>query len=188
MLLRSFGRRLKRKAHDPLDADSGEDRHLRRDFPRRVDVAPSSLAGVLALTVLADEQPVDRVVGCVAEIAVRAGERAHGPDVRVHLHGAADGEEQAPEGDVVRDIGVADAAEEDGVVGLESGEGVGGEVGALRFVAGGAPVEVCILELEGVQGGCQGGEDGERRGDDFDADAVARDGGDFVEGFADCRG
>lgn len=103
-------RRFKRKPHDSFDTHAREDCDLCRCFPGVVDVRAAALAGVLAFGVLADEHPVD-LLGCV-EFAFCAGEGAHGADVGVELEGAAEGEQQAPEGDVVWDVGVAYGAEE----------------------------------------------------------------------------
>ena len=59
------------------------------------------MTGILAFGVLAHEKPVDVVVLAIAETRASAGEGADGPDVGVELQWTSDGEEEAPEGDVV---------------------------------------------------------------------------------------
>lgn len=70
----------------------------------------AALAGVLTFGVLADEHPVD-LLGCV-EFAFCSWEGADRADVGIELEGAAEGEQQAPEGDMVWDVGVAHGTEE----------------------------------------------------------------------------
>lgn len=81
-----------------------EDRYLRRDFPRLTRVRAPALPGVLAFAVLADDHPVQVAVVAFAEGGLRASEDAGGPDVGVLLERLADGEAEAPEGDVVGDV------------------------------------------------------------------------------------
>jgi hypothetical protein len=81
-------------------------------------------------------------------------------------------------------VGVAYTPEENRVVFLQHAECVQGHVASLRLVTRGAVVQVCELEFETSEHGSQSLQDSDGRGDDFDADAVARDGGDGVDGFA----
>lgn len=85
---------------------------------------------------------------------------------------------------MIGNLRVANTTEDDSVVCSQDVERVRRHVAALGSVARGAVVEGGEFELEGVEDGGEGSEDGEGRGDDFDADAVAGDGGDGIEGFA----
>ena len=91
------------------------------------------------------------------------------------VHAAADGENQAVEGDVVGYVGVADGTEQDGVVGVEALQAVVGHHGAGLAVEVGAPREVGEMETEVAAGGGEGFEDFLAFGDDFGADTVAGD-------------
>ena len=166
-----------REAHDALDADAREDGHFGRGFPGLAAVAAAALARVLALGVLAHEQPVDRNglagLGVGPQVRRRPGKGPHGADVGVELQGSAQREEEAPERDVVRDVWVSDSAEEDRVVLLEGAERVGRHVGAVGLIVGAAPGQVREGEGEGVEGCREFLEDPQRSGDHFDPDAVA---------------
>ncbi len=59
---------------------------------------------VFALGVLADNDPVEASAGAVAQGRGGAAQDAGGTHVGVLLEGLAEGEAQAPEGDVVRDV------------------------------------------------------------------------------------
>lgn len=82
----------------------GEDRDFGGYFPWLADVRPAALAGVLALAVFADDDPVEVAGAAVLQRGDGAPEDAGGADVGVLLEGLADGEAEAPEGDVVRDV------------------------------------------------------------------------------------
>lgn len=65
---------------------------------------PTALTGIFAFAVFADYDPVEITTSAIAEGGLCAAEdlcRAH---ICVLLEGLADGQSQAPEGDVVRDI------------------------------------------------------------------------------------
>ena len=76
-------------------------------------------------------------------------------DICILLEGLADGEAEAPEGDVVGDVGGTDGAEEDGVVFLEGVKPTVWDVfaGLLEGLRG--PVVVFEPEVEGAGGGGQ---------------------------------
>src|SRR5690606_35499375 len=111
--------------------------------------------------------------------ARHALEQLHGAQVDVLLELAADGDQQAPQGDVVGDVGEADGAEEDGVEGGKLGDAVLRHHAAGLGVALAAPVEGLGLdrEAESPAGGLER-QDSLRY--HFIADAVARYGGDPV--------
>jgi hypothetical protein len=92
------------EAHDALDAVACEYGDFGRDFPGLVDVGASALAGVLAFGVLAHDHPVEIGGPAVAEGGGGSAEDAGWADVGVLLEGLAEGEAEAPEGDVVGDV------------------------------------------------------------------------------------
>ncbi|KAI9903736.1 hypothetical protein N3K66_000265 [Trichothecium roseum] len=95
---------LEGEAHQPLDAVAGEDGDLGGRLPGLAAVGTPALARVLALAVLAHDDPVQVAGGAVPERGLRAGEDAGGTHVGVLLEGLADGQAEAPEGDMVRNI------------------------------------------------------------------------------------
>ena len=69
------------------------------------------------------------------------------PHVGVLIEGAADGQQQAVEGDVVGDLGMAHGAQQDGVAGLQEVDGAGGHHASPAAVVRRSPFE--ILKHEG---------------------------------------
>lgn len=69
---------------------ASEDGHLGRRLPRAAAVRAPALARVLALAVLADDDPVEVALLAVPEGGLRAGEDAGGAHVCVLLEGLAD--------------------------------------------------------------------------------------------------
>ena len=59
VLARAGAGALEGVAHDPLDADAGEDRDLGRDLLGQAAMGAAAMAGILALAVLADDEPVE---------------------------------------------------------------------------------------------------------------------------------
>lgn len=74
-------------------------------------VGAAAVPGVLALRVLAHDHPVELALGAVGQGRGRAGKDAGAADVGVLLEGLADGQAEAPEADVVGDVGRSDRAE-----------------------------------------------------------------------------
>ncbi len=96
-------------ADDPLDPAAGEDALLDGDLVRRALVDPPTRVRVLALGVLPDDRDVQ--VAGLRQRALDAPQQPRRAQVHVLVEAAPDGEEQAPEGDVVGDGGPADGAE-----------------------------------------------------------------------------
>ena len=159
-------------ADDAFATAAGKDGGLDGDLFGLVVIEEAADLGILAFGVFADDDHVDVAGVAVGERGVDAIEKDGRADVGELVEAAADGEEQAVEGDVVGDIDVADGAEEDGVVRGKLFEGVGGHHGAVLEVVFGAPIEVGEVEVEGELLAC-GAEDVEGGWDDFLADAVA---------------
>ena len=169
------------EAHDAGHAGTGEDGSFGGDLLGQAAMGASAVAGILALAVLANDDPIEiGVRRDVAEGRLDAGEHAGRAYVGVLVEALADAQAETPEGDVVGDGGVADGAEIDGVEGAEGVEAVLGhhEAGAAEVVR--APIEVLDGEPEAAEGGFEGLEDGESGGYDFLADAIAGDGGNPV--------
>jgi hypothetical protein len=103
-LARALLRRLKGEADDALHGVAGEDGHLGRRLPGLAAVRPAALAGVLALAVLADDDPVQVARRAVAQGRLRAAEDLGGSHVGVLLEGLANGQSETPEGNVVRNV------------------------------------------------------------------------------------
>ena len=78
---------------------------------------------------------------------LHAGIKVGGTHIGVLIEGAADGQEEAVQGGVIGDFGMADGAEEDGIAGLQQIDRAGRHHAAPAEVVFGAPVE--ILEREG---------------------------------------
>ena len=138
---------LEGEAHDAFHAAAGEHGSLDGDFFRLLMVDESAHLSVLAFGVFADHHEIDLA-------ALGPGERR--PDAwieirRAHvgelIEGAPDGEQQAVEGEMVGDVGVADGAEQDGVAGLQQIDGPGRHHASPAEVVFRAPVE--ILKREG---------------------------------------
>jgi hypothetical protein len=106
---------------------------------------------------------------------------AHGAEIDVLAEGAANGDEQAPKGNVIRDAGVADRAEEDGVEGAELLEAVGGHHPAGVQVRFAAPIKFLPAALE-TKAAAGGFEDANAFRNDFLTDTVAGNYRD-LEGF-----
>ena len=160
---------------------AGHDGELAGEFAVGAFEVAAAGAGVFAFGVFADDVEVDVGLGAAGERGGDAGHEAAGAQVHVLVEGAADGDEQAPEGDVVGDAGEADGAEEDAVAGAQFFEAVVRHHGAGAAVGFAGPVVVVEGEGEAEAGG-GGVEDAQALGDGLAADAVAGDDGDAVGG------
>ena len=168
-------------ADDAVGAGAGEDALLGGELTVGALEHAAADGGVLAFRVLADDEEVDLGRGAAGEGGGNAGHELAGADVDVLVEGAADGDEQAPQGHVVGDGGPADGAEEDGVVPAELVEAVrrhhaaGLRVGFAGPVVGG--------DVQGEAEPARGGaEHAQAFGNDFLADAVAGQRRDAVRG------
>ena len=112
-----------------------------RDFDRQPLVHAAAHAGILAFRVLADDDPVQVLGLDIAQRALNAGQDAGRADIGVLVERLADREPQAPERDVVGNVGGADRAEIDGVERLQLLPAVGGHHDAVLLVVIRSPVE-----------------------------------------------
>ena len=168
------------EAHDALDAGAGHHRHVGGGLDRVALVDAAADAGVLALGVLAHDDPVQVLGPAALERAVDAGQDARRPHVGVLVEALADLQAQAPQRDVVGDVRVAGRAEQDRVLVAQRVQAVVRHHHAVRAEVVAAPVEVLELEAEPLAGGGQRLQHLLAGGNDFLADAVAGDGGDPV--------
>ena len=177
-------------ADHALDAAAGEDGGLDGDFFGLVVIEETADLGVLAFGIFADDDQIDLFVLPQRERRGDAFVELRGADVGVLVEGAADGEQQTVQRDVVRDFGVADGAEQDGFGPAEIVEETFRRHAAVGEVIIRAPVIVGVIEREAVFG-LQGGEDAFGFWEDFLADAIAGDDGNPVsvhEGLILCLG
>ena len=111
---------------------------------------------------------------------VDAGQDPRRPHVRVLVEALADLQAQAPERDVIRDVRIAGRAEQDRVLAAQRIEAVVRHHDAVRAEVVAAPVEGLELEAKGIARCSERFEQPLAGGNDFLADAVARDAGDPI--------
>ena len=167
-------------AHDPLDAGAGEDCHLGRHFLLHAAMGAAADAGVFALGILADDQPVEVGRVDVAQRAGDAGQDARRADIGVLVEPLADRQAQAPQGDVIGDVGVAHGPEIDRVRHAQPGQGVGRHEHAMAAVMVGAPIIAGDLQAEATVARGQRLQHFQAGVDHLRADPVAGDGSDVV--------
>ncbi len=178
---RARAREREGKAHDAADAGAGEDRGLGRDLFRVAPVRAPAVAGIFALAVLAHDDPVDAAGRDGAKRRLDPRQEPRRAHIGVLVEALADGEAQAPQGQVVGQIGVADGAEEDRIEAFEILDAVLGHHAALGAVIVRAPRQGLDAKLEaGARG--HGFEHLDPGRDHFLADAVARDRRDAIGG------
>ena len=166
-------------AQAALDLEARVDHLLRGDFVRGAGHDVAAAAGVGAAGVFADDDVVDVLGALVPERRLDAGVELHGAEVDVLVEGEAQLEQEALLEDAGLDAGVADGAEEEGVVLLEGGDlGVVDDLAGLE-VAFAAEVVVLELEAESVELGGRL-EDLDAFANHFGAGAVAADDADVV--------
>jgi hypothetical protein len=173
-------RHIEGEAHDALDADAGEDCRLGRHLLGQAAMDAPAVAGIFALAVLADDDPVE--IGGAAS-GKRAGDPrqdACRPQIGVLIETLADRQAQAPERDMVGDLLVADGAEIDGVELAQGGKPVLRHHPAVLAVVVGTPGEILDGEAEAAVALLDDAHDLEPGGDHFLANAVRRYGGDPV--------
>ncbi len=146
-----------------------EDGRLDADLARMSLVRTATDPGVLALGVLAHEEHVDVARPAAGERAGHALQQPHRPHVGPEVEALPDLEDQAPERDVVGDVGPADGAHQDRVDRPELLDRIGGHHRAVLQPVIRAPVELAPFDLERELVEAEA-----RLRDDLGADAVAR--------------
>jgi hypothetical protein len=124
---------------DALDAHAREDVDLHADLVRQPDVHPAAGSGVLALGVLPDAHHVDVRGAALAQGRGHARQEPDRADVQIEVEPLPDGQEEAPQGDVVGDRRRADRAQIDGVEPLEQVEAVSRHHRPRALVVAAAP-------------------------------------------------
>ena len=165
--------------HDPVGAVAREDGLLGGEFPVGALEHPAADARIFALGVFTYDVEVDVLLGAAGERRAGAGHQAAGPDAGILVEAAADGDEQAPERDVVRHTGPADRAQEHRVVLAKLVKAILGHHLAMGGVAFAGPVVVRGLQFE-PEFGRRGFQHAQSFGNRLFADAVAGHCGDAV--------
>ena len=129
-------------ADDALGAAAGEDVGLDDGLVRRSGVETSAHRGVLALGVLAEDYHVDVARLLAGQGRGHSGVEVGGAHAYSLVEAATHGKQEAVQGDVVRDVGVSDGAEEDGVEAGELFQAILGHQAAGLAVVVAAPGEL----------------------------------------------
>ena len=88
-------------AHDAVAAAAGEDRLLHRHLEFGAGIKPAADFRILAFVVFADDIEVDIARSAVAQRRLDAGQQPHGAEVDVLVEAASQGDQQAPQRDVI---------------------------------------------------------------------------------------
>ena len=165
---------IEREPDHALRAMTREHGRLHGDFVRPAGVEHSADLRVLPFRVLADDDEVDVARLLVGQGAPNARIEHRRTHARVLIELAPNRQEQAVEGEVVLQPGIADGAEEDGVEGPQTVDGVGRHHASVLEVVIGPPGE--RLPRHGELRACRGSiDDVDRRRNHFGSDAVSRD-------------
>ena len=100
-------RELESKALDSFDADPGEDGNVESDFLWQTDMGASAGASIFTFGVFPDDNPIEIIGSDTGEGPLNTWKQAGRANIGVLIEGLADLQAQAPQGDVVRDIGIA---------------------------------------------------------------------------------
>jgi hypothetical protein len=140
----------------------------------------SAIAGIFALTVLADDEPVQSA-GCeVAQGAADTRKDAGRPDIGVLVEALADRQAQAPQRDVIRDVGGADGAKQNGILFAQLRQPILRHEGAGAAIALAAPVKALDVKGKPAIGFAQCLQHLQSGFDHFRANAIGPDGCNFV--------
>ena len=180
MLARARPSDIEGEAHDAFDAAAGEDRGFGGNFLGQAAMRASALAGILAFRIFPHDHPVQIADVDITQRGGDAGQDAGWPNVGILVEALADLQPQAPQGDVVGDVRVADGAEIDSVVLADFFLPVLRHHAAVLFViVAGGEVEIVELQLE-AEFLRRRFEHAHALRHDFLADAVAGNDGDAV--------
>ena len=163
-------------AHHAVHPHPGEDGFLDRHLALGPLEQPSADLGVLALGVLADDDEVDVRGRATGQGRAHSRQEPHRPHVHVLVEAAADGDQQAPERDVIRDVRGAHGPEQDRVEGPQPLEPVRRHHDAVLGIVAAGIRELLEFHLEGKLCG-QRLQHSDAFRDDLQADAVPRDQG-----------
>ena len=133
---------------------------------------PAAAAGIFAFGVFTHDNPVEIAGADIPQRRGDAGQDPGRPDVGVLVKALADRQAQAPQRDVIGNIGRADRTKVDRIEFLQRGETVGRHHHAVLAVIGGTPIEGFDVELHVAQARLQAFERLNTGGDDLGADPV----------------
>src|SRR5262249_36744874 len=159
-------------AQDAIDAAAREDALLHRQLVLGAGIEAAADLRIFALVVLAHDQEIDVAGPAAGERARYALEQTHGPQIDVLLEAPADRDQQAPEGDVVRNARPANRAEKNGVMSGDAVEPLLRHHATVPSVVLAAPVELVPEETD-VEAAASGIEHAHALGHDLLADAVS---------------
>src|SRR5699024_11225667 len=94
---------------------AGKDAFLNDRFFVRAFMFGTATGGVFSFGVFAYDDDVYFVRGTVCQGRPYAGHQPYGPDVGILMKFAADGDEQTPKRNVVRDARITNGAQKDGI-------------------------------------------------------------------------
>ena len=167
-------------ADDPCHTDARKHRDVRGDLLRQALVNAPADPGVFALGVLSDDDPIKLGPGYLPERARDAGEDAGGTHVGVLVERLADREPQAPQRDVVGNIGRADGTEIDRIEMAQPIGAVFRHHDAVLLVIIRSPVKMLNLELEAAVAFGANFESLETGSDHLRPDTISADGRDAM--------
>ncbi len=165
------------EAHDALDADPRKNSGLGRHLLGQTAMDAPAIAGIFALAVLADDDPVEIGGAASGERALDARQDARRAQIGILVEALADRQAQPPERDVVGNVLVADGAEIDGVEAAQGREPVLRHHPAVFAVVVRAPGKGLDRQAEAAVARLDHAQNFEPSGDNLLADAVRRDGG-----------
>ena len=161
-----------REAQDAFDAGAGHDGNVGGHFDRMALMHAAADAGIFALGVFANDDPVEIIRPAALERGVDAGKNARRTHVGILIEALADFQAQTPQRDVVGNVRVAGRTEQDRVLVAKCIETVVRHHHAMCPVVVAAPAEVLELELECIRARGERFKDCSPGRDDFLADAV----------------
>ncbi|MNT11430.1 hypothetical protein D3C72_1463090 [compost metagenome] len=181
VLLGPFLGQFEREFQDAVHADAAHHGLLDHDFALGAREHAPADARILALGVLAHHVEVDIARLAAGQRALDAGHQAHRAQVYVLVERAAELEQRAPQGHVVRDLlGPAHGAEVDGVVLDQRVEPVVRQhLAVTGVVVAAGKIEVIPLEVD-AEAARRGVHHAYALGHDFRADSVSGNHGDLV--------
>src|SRR5436305_14915451 len=113
-------------ANDAVCAVTGEHGFLNHQFPFRAGVTRTADLRILAFRVLTNDPEIDVSGFAVSHGRFDTGQQAHGSKVYVLIELAANRDEEAPQGNMIRDAGEADCPQENGVMFTEPRDSIFG--------------------------------------------------------------
>jgi len=137
-------------------------------------MASAAKTGVLTFRVFPDDNPIQVARLAVKERARDSRQKTRRPDIGVLIEAMADGQPEAPPGDMGGHLGIPDCSEIDGVECAQPFKAVWGHHAPVLIVVIGAPWECLQLKAEPRLAILENSQDSGSRLDHLHADSVAR--------------